>query len=328
MAENSIRAFDEAFRHGDETTRAEIKRVVGGDTTGGIIWPTPGPRENLILFTDSTEGRAHGYTLDRWHESEPDTFLYTGQGDEKHGSQSMTSNNLHLLNSTERGAVVRLFETIGTVAGSATKLRRYVGELVIDPKNPFQLVTVPNLKLGGTRQVVEFRLKAASPGMRSRMQRDKMLHPRLALPPRLVALEEGRALEFNRKATEMLSVARGERVFEDALSEHLIAQGLSVDRWRIPLDHESDLLTDVYTSENQELFEVKQDASRAHIRTAVAQLLEYSFHLNHAPARLTVVTPEPPTRNLTRFVRSVRRNGERLRCATYDGSKLTYLSGD
>lgn len=86
-----------------------------------------------------------------------------------------------------------------------------------------------------------------------------------------------------------------------ALEDHLTGLGHEVGRVWICTEDGEEMVTDTYDVGAGELFEVKPSATRAHVRQAVAQLLDYQRHVTGLrPA--TVLLPQTPSRDLQKFV--------------------------
>lgn len=151
---------------GSTTTRAELAAAYGGSPHGGGIVPS-NKSQNIFVFSDPAAGAEHDYTFDG--RADDDEFgvlyLYTGAG-QGAGDQQMTDRNLALRNHVQAGRDVHLFVADGTVPGSETAVQRYIGQVVVDPVQPYEeRWTQVDGKPG--RRLFVFRLRPA-PGSRSR----------------------------------------------------------------------------------------------------------------------------------------------------------------
>lgn len=153
-----VLAIDDAWdvAPGDELTRAEISKRFGGALYGGIEPSARTP--NVFIFTDLTSGRDHGYTYDRFSETEPGVFFYTGDG--QVGDQDPhVGGNKSVVMHFDQARTLRLFEAADGKQRPGGKLQRYIGPFRLDQQNPWRLEESRD-KTGKMRKVVVFRLLA------------------------------------------------------------------------------------------------------------------------------------------------------------------------
>ncbi|MET8855330.1 hypothetical protein [Streptomyces sp. NPDC004579] len=145
---------------GNVRTRAEIKRIFGGSTQGGIC---PAIEEQSVnLYSDPSVGEANGY-YDGWLAEEDELgpiFEYTGAG--KSGNQTFAglagSGNRAILRHAEQGRALRVFTQVGRIPNSDTKTHLYVGEFTLDALEPYVWRRVHG-EDGKERGVIVFRLR-------------------------------------------------------------------------------------------------------------------------------------------------------------------------
>src|SRR3954468_24906560 len=102
-------------------TREELAGRFGGSPySGGIVPSKTSP--NIFLFTDPAEGSQYGYTFDG-PSADGSAFYYTGKGTT--GDQRLDEANGSVLSHVGAQRSLRLFEAVGLVPGSATKIHKY-----------------------------------------------------------------------------------------------------------------------------------------------------------------------------------------------------------
>ncbi|MGW7606317.1 hypothetical protein ACWGKW_03350 [Streptomyces sp. NPDC054766] len=129
----------DAIAPGYVRTRAEIRRVFGGSTQGGIC-PSIEKR-SVNLYSDPAVGELNGY-YDGWLAEDDElgpTFEYTGAG--KSGNQTFAgaagTGNRAILRHAEQGRTLRVFTQVGQLPNSGTKTHRYLGEFTLDALEPY-----------------------------------------------------------------------------------------------------------------------------------------------------------------------------------------------
>jgi predicted RNA-binding protein with PUA-like domain len=133
-----------SLQPGDRIRRRELHTRYGGSWQDGISPCATTP--NILLFTDPLSGEQHGY-YDLWA---PDgSFHYTGRG--QRGDQTLTSGNRAVLDHAKEGRALRLFQ-------GARGVVEYIGEFVLDEREPYSWAQAPATGGGPLRRVVRFHL--------------------------------------------------------------------------------------------------------------------------------------------------------------------------
>ncbi|MFJ8024364.1 hypothetical protein [Streptomyces sp. NPDC096311] len=158
----------DAIVPGNVRTRAEIKRVFGGSTQGGIC---PAIEERSVnLYSDPSVGEVNGY-YDGWLAEEDDLgpiFEYTGAG--RSGNQTFAGSagagNRAILSHAEQGRTLRVFKQVGQDPKSAAKTHQYLGEFALDALEPYVWRRVHGQD-GRKRNAIVFRLRPEGETQRS-----------------------------------------------------------------------------------------------------------------------------------------------------------------
>ena len=129
---------------GQSIRRTELHDRYGGSRQDGVSPSRTTP--NVLIFTDPASGERHGY-FDRWRED--GVFYYTGRG--QRGDQVFESGNLAILNHSENGRALRVFEGAGGIVS-------YVGRFELADEQPWIYEKAPETDAGPDRQVIVFRL--------------------------------------------------------------------------------------------------------------------------------------------------------------------------
>lgn len=287
---------DWSIEPGTITTRAAVAAQYGGSTQGGIQPSSQSP--NIMIYSDPSSARVHGYTYDGF--ADDGAYYYTGEG--QVGDQEIVRGNRALLHHRENQRTLRVFEAAGTPAGPGGKPQRYLGAFAVDPIEPYRFETTPD-RTGNERRVVVFRLiptdaVVAAPGNATA---ESISGPTIV---ELIAPENNVRDTFEVVATETREGRRWEAALMAQLNEYLTSQGHTVRRIAIQPEGETTrMLTDTYDATERELFEIKPTASRAHVRAAVAQLLDYRRHVADLD-RATVLLPAMPSADLRAYIAS------------------------
>jgi len=131
---------------GQVITRKDLHVVYGGRRQGGISPSRVSP--NVLIFSDPSAGRLHGYIYDGPDADDPTLFHYTGEG--QTGDQEMNSGNRAILDHVSEGRALRLFKGVrGEV--------RYMGEYQLDDL-AYETRQAPSGS-GPYREVIVFRLR-------------------------------------------------------------------------------------------------------------------------------------------------------------------------
>ncbi|MER5886482.1 SAV_2336 N-terminal domain-related protein [Streptomyces sp. NPDC001941] len=267
----------EPITPGDRTTRAALKGVFGGGSQGGIIPSTTTP--NILIFTDPQSGHQYGYH-DGWlapGDSSIPIFEYTGAGtlgDQSFGGRT-GSGNKSILNHVQAGRVLRVFAADGRVAGSGTKYQRYIGEFALDPSQPYVVRQAPD-SAGNQRNVIVFRFTPI--GAYKRDPRDEM-----------PAAEK--------TTVNIISTASRTHPTPTLVSEfqsHLERRGHTVRRHQIKIAESTrTLLTDVFDTTTQTVYEAVASTSRQDVRLALGRLLDLHRILSNSQVKLGILLPGP-----------------------------------
>lgn len=122
--------------------------------------------------------------------------------------------------------------------------------------------------------------------------------------------EETNIDSFIRTATSGSIGERRESKLQAKLQEYLQANNCVAKRVRIDIaNSKSPLFTDLCDRENKILYELKSNASRESIRTAIGQLIDYKFQIENADEITIncccVVVPDKPEESLIHLIRSL-----------------------
>lgn len=277
---------------GDLVTRADLAVAYGGSPySGGIV---PSNRTNAVfIFTDPQQGRQFGYVYDGF-SADGSVLHYTGAGQD--GDQVETGSNSPIVTHVAKGRTLRAFVADGTVAGTTTKLQRYIGEFVLDPIAPSIPMPAPD-QTGAVRTVLVFRLIPVGP-----------------IPDEVIDTVGYSEISDGPQAFKVPVEINSKRFFETtgtAGGEVLRRESLLVDtfiasqpdhrfgRWAITLPAEKTrLLTDVYDENDRVLYEAKAIASRNDLRMALGQLYDYRRHVPIKDLRSSVLLPKRPSADL------------------------------
>lgn len=249
-----------------------------------------------MIYSDPSVGRSHGYDYDGPADG---AYYYTGEG--QLGDQTFRAGNRALRDHADEGRVLRLFEAAGPTRPGG-KPQRYLGAYAVDPEAPYRYEPAPDRE-GRIRNVIVFRLLAAGPSVDTALQ-DSASAPSIATSVELVPVETNSIVRYEVAGTDARESQRWEASLMRQLEEHLTGLGHIIRRAAIrPAGDSARLLTDTYDVTSGELFEVKPDASRAHVRAAVARLLDYRRHLPDLNLA-TVLLPRTPSRDLQELITS------------------------
>lgn len=285
---------DWTLQPGEIVTRAVVADKFGGATQGGI--QPSRTTANIMIYSDPSVGRSHGYDYDGPADG---AYYYTGEG--QLGDQTFRAGNRAIRDHADRGRVLRLFEAAGP-SRPGGKPQRYLGAYAVDPEAPYRHEPAPD-RDGRIRNVIVFRLIAAGPSVDT-ASNDSANAPSTETLVEIVPVESNSIERFDVAGTDARESQRWEATLMRQLEEHLTDLGHVVRRATIrPAGDSARLVTDTYDVTSGELFEVKPDASRAHVRAAVAQLLDYRRHLSELN-RATVLLPRTPSRDLQNFITS------------------------
>jgi hypothetical protein len=282
---------------GDFLSRAERMKRFGGAEYGGIEPSSSTP--NVFVYSDPSRGRAYGYNFDGW-TVDGSSFLYTGEG--RKGSQLRRDGNRAILEHQDRGRALRLFVADGMVPGTGQKNHRYLGEFAVDANLPYVLDESPD-EDGELRTVFVFRLRPVGESLRRAEDQTTAVDIGGGAAAELVPVEAHQAPEFETKGSMPSTAMRRESELVGRYMKALAKAQHPVRRWKVkPPGELRALLTDIFDETTKELYEVKGTATREAVRSAVAQLLDYSRHIPVEVKRLTVLLPLRPSDDLVNFI--------------------------
>ncbi|RPK74474.1 hypothetical protein [Streptomyces sp. ADI95-17] len=295
------------------TTRAAVAAVYGGATQGGIIGSRQTP--NVFIYSDPDEGEQYGYTFDGWTEDDDGTPIYHYTGEGSAGDQQLTRGNKSILEHVDHGRALHLFLANGYVPGSRTKYQRYIGEVVVDSVEPY-LERWNHDGDGTLRCVYVFRLRPTGRSAIDVRDEDRIPPAVETAAIRVPAAETSSALlapeQYGTPETTYTpsagprTVTRRESKLSTLFETHLVGLGHEVGRYQLTIKGcRGALLTDLYDSTENVLYEVKGRSRRIDVRMAVAQLLDYRRHIGAPGLRTAILIPTEPEADVRDYVESL-----------------------
>ena len=304
---------------GQLVTRTEIADLYGGSIYPGIQTSTKTP--NVMIYTDRAAGERNGYIYDGWSPDpgEDGVFYYTGAG--QVGNHTMAGGNAALAQHVDDGTSIRLFATLPT-ARLGGKLQQYLGEFVVDPLNPYRVEVAPD-RSDAYRSVFVFRLLAKGPerlrdiaptAISSSTRRGSSRFPEVSTTDRSQILnafargvrfvdpEKQNVEQFERLPMAGQVASRNEASLVRGWEAHLRLKGHVVERARIPVVGERELITDTIDRTAQVLYEAKSSSDRSTVRLAIGQLHDYGRFL--PDLQKCVLLPEPPSTDVGNLIES------------------------
>ncbi|WP_406508425.1 hypothetical protein [Streptomyces sp. NBC_00212] len=297
------------------TTREAIAQTFGCGTFQGI--EPADEAKKVFVYSDPSAGEEYGYTFDGRAEDDEfgPLYLYTGAGAK--GDQSVAGRNKSLRYHGEDGRDVHLFVAHGRVPGGGAMRQRYIGQMAVDPVQPFEVRRGPG-RDGVMRNVLVFRLRPV-PGTTPAWTEADKLHPAGSSGIEVTASSAVQSAPVNlpqhtgakAKKSEQHStpetvvdipavtrkVLRREGELVTAFEAHLAAQGHTTHSFQITIKGEPGALTpDLYDASDHVLYEAKGLTTRSNIRMAIGQLADYRRHIpNPETVRVAVLLPSAPT---------------------------------
>lgn len=280
-------------------TRTDIQSKHKGSNARGISAPGRDTGlNNIMLWWQPERGEVFGYA-DGWT---PDgaAFYFSGTGQE--GDQLFEApyaENGRVRDHALDGAHVRLLRYM------AKNSVRYMGELRLDPNDPYQFRDGLD-RLGNTRRIIQFRFLPVGevrqfPGDPHRDVPSEgataVTAPIQALPPIIVTeLEALRQPEFQRLNEARLVLMRQlENALVHEFSDWLDREhDVAASALDIPYVPEARTLrADMWLPAQRVLIEAKASSSRESLRMAIGQLFDYARYLTPRP-RTCVLIPARP----------------------------------
>ncbi|MFF8524193.1 hypothetical protein ACF05X_18960 [Streptomyces werraensis] len=299
------------------TTRDALKATFGCGTFQGI---EPADKAGKVfVFSDPSAGEEYGYTFDGRAEDDEygPLYLYTGAGAK--GDQKPSGRNGSLLTHVEKNRELHLFVAHGRVPGGGAMLQRYIGQMVLDPIKPYEVRRGPGQD-GAMRNVLVFRFRPAAGTTPAWTEADRVpaapqtsieiVDPAVPVAtPAVVAVPQQNGVKV--KATEQHTttetvadipaaqrkVLRREGELVTAFTAHLATAGHTTHSFQFTIKGEPGALTpDLYDATDHALYEAKGLTTRANVRMAIGQLLDYRRRVpNRDELRLAVLLPSEPT---------------------------------
>ena len=286
---------------GEDRIREEIHGAYGGSRQNGISRSAQTP--NILVYSDHEKASRNGYDFDGWDVNH-ELFYYTGEGPT--GDQQLTRGNKAILDHKENQLALRLFVAVGNVAGTGTRIHRYVGQFEVDPDLPYIQRTAPGAD-GVPRNVIVFRLMPIGETKTDVAQTSPVEGAIAAASVATIAVNaiplaaiKSEESEFERAVS---GIARQtEAGLVDRFREYLEnSHGRVVERYEIqtPIGV---LYSDAADTTANILYEAKGTAERMSVRLALGQVLDYGRYVKHCA--LAVLLPNPPDADLIELLES------------------------
>jgi hypothetical protein len=284
---------------GEKIARKELHSMLGGGSPQGGICTVSG-RADVILFSGKG-GAVHGYADEGVAEG---AFHYVGQG--RRGHQEMKGNNRILAESDQLGRPVRVFAgTSGVVT--------YAGEFVVD-EHAFDWTTLRQEGSMKRRRGILFHLLPMQADLSLLPVRKKTQRPGVVVSSSIATLERAwRPLAWSDlqrvKVPDDLgaqSVSRAEFKLQTEFGTWLSGRGdeVQVRSYRVPGGTATPDLVNVTAGE---VIEAKRGTTRALIRAAIGQVLDYAMlsRRDGKPLVPAILLPAEPPRDLLELCHSV-----------------------
>lgn len=304
------------------TTREEVALAYGGSVYSGGIVPAK-DSEKVFVYSDPSVGEKHGYTFDGRADDDEfgPLYLYTGAGPEGH--QQMARGNKTLMETLTDGREVHLFVADGLVTpGKKLVKQRYIGQVVVDANLPYVVRKAPD-KHNDIRNVYVFRFRPA-PGAQLTFEPQDSVKPAktgnvIDLPiewPDIVVEEvKGKKTENHTTSKTVANITGGPRTvlrregqLMTAFEAFLTEAGHEFKSFQITVEGEPGaLVPDLYDVTANVLYEAKGLTTRANVRMAVGQLLDYRRLLKKdvpEGLRVAVLLPTQPTADVREWLES------------------------
>lgn len=280
---------------GDMIPRTSVHAAYGGQEQGGISTPKSTP--DIFIFTDPDKGAKYGY--DKFEGLREDgNYSYTGEG--QVGDQVINKRgNAALMRSAEQGDIIRLFRTKNT---SAT----YVGTFTLGNPAYWERI-IPDVN-GNDRRgyIFNFEPIDAETELLPAYGGEQLSSPAIKawIPPNCADLVfDGGEVP---PEPERRVVSRIEFKLQNDFGQWLTTTGHEPKTLSLPIDSTT-IEPDLYVPTRGWIVEAKRSAARAHVRTAIGQVLDYvhvanRFNIHAAPV---VLFPAAPTDELVELIHSV-----------------------
>jgi hypothetical protein len=300
-------------------TRGDARAKWGVSIQGGIVRSLES--KVVLAFSDPARGEQLGY-YDGWVKDEDDewVFEYTGAGPT--GDQVMLRGNKQIRDHEANGDVLHVFKAVDSQRGEA-QCYRYLGEFGLDLSAPY-IEKEEHDALGSTRIVIIFRMRplgtpiidesaklpiaeattiskwAPADGLSSRKSRNAD-----ATGSRRIAVEQNTRLRSTRRASGEVEVKRLEAELCRRFENFLESKEHEVCRYEIRVEGEPGIMrTDTCDETDLVLYEAKGKTTRASVREATAQLVDYRRRIDPKRKHCAVLLPSRPSDDLIDFIES------------------------
>ncbi|MER5889902.1 hypothetical protein ABT160_39265 [Streptomyces sp. NPDC001941] len=297
------------------TTREAIAAAYGCGTYQGI--EPADDAGKVFVYSDPAAGAEYGYTFDGRAEDDEYGPLYTYTGAGTKGDQQPTGRNTALLTHVAKGRELHLFVAQGKRPKRGGKKQRYIGQMVLDTIKPYDVRRAPG-KDGVMRNVLVFRFRPAEGTTPAWTETDRVhaatkdsveiIDPAdVVAKPAVVPAKDTTKIKKNQQHNTAETIANitarqrkvlfREAELVTAFLTHLKDQGHQTHSFQFTVEGEPGSLTpDVYDATDHVLFEAKGQTTRANVRMAVGQLLDYRRRVpKREILRIAVLLPSAPT---------------------------------
>ncbi|WP_405448880.1 hypothetical protein OG350_21200 [Streptomyces achromogenes] len=304
------------------TTREAIGAAYGCGTRQGI---EPADEAGMVfVYSDPSAGEEYGYTFDGRADDDEfgPLYLYTGAG--ANGDQKPSGRNGSLLTAAEKNREIHLFVAHGKVPGGGAMQQRYIGQMVLDAVKPYEVRRAPG-KDKVMRNVLVFRFRPAPGTTPAWTEADRqpaatkssyeITDPLVAVPTPVKLPKQSGAkvkdIEQHATAETIAEIIAGQRKvlrregeLVAAFVAHLKAAGHTTHSFEFAIEGEPGKLTpDVYDATDHVLYEAKGLTTRANVRMAIGQLLDYRRHVpGKEGLRVAVLLPSAPTPDVQKLL--------------------------
>ncbi|MEU6481453.1 hypothetical protein ABZ858_32190 [Streptomyces sp. NPDC047017] len=297
------------------TTREDIAAAFGCGKYQGI--EPADEAGKVFVYSDPSAGEEYGYTFDGRAEDDDfgPLYMYTGAGTS--GDQKPSGRNGSLLTAAKKNREIHLFIEHGKAPGSGAKLQRYIGQMVVDLIQPYEVHRGPGQDKV-MRDVLVFRFRPAPGTTPAWTEADwqkpatksgyEITDPGVQVPePVVLPKQSGAKVTKTEQHHTMDTVAEiqasqrkvllREAELVTAFIEHLTAAGHEPQGMELVIEGEpGKLRVDLYDATDHVLYEAKGLTTRANVRMAIGQLADYRRRVpNNENLRIAVLLPSAPT---------------------------------
>jgi hypothetical protein len=287
---------------GEQKTRAEIAAEYGGSKYNGITPLASSP--NVVIYSDPEKGSEFGYDFDGW-DATGELYCYTGEG--ANGDQRFDRGNKAINEHKAQRRSLRVFNAVGTVEGTGTRIHQYAGAFELDSDEPYLIRTAPGQdKI--LRKVIVFRLRPVGAIVADRTHLSALHGALPASRVETVAVEavpeavlKNERAEFERSGNVVAE--QREAALTGRFRAYLKAAPFNREVMRYKITTPTGVLyTDTADVTAGVLYEAKGTAERVSVRLALGQVLDYGRYVEGA--ELAVLLPSAPAADLVELLRS------------------------